>query len=177
MPSPLWSASARSDVRRAQRSRRTSFAVAYKEATTPNAAGPNKRRKSLAEEGGSAEAFAGIARLADAGILGVGGEHDDGELLVGVLGSQMSQGSKAIEPWHVDVEEHQVHGFRGHGLNGFGATVHGQGCVAYFLEFGGNDDPVGVTVIDDENGSKLTHNALVHRDGTMPSPLSQYSRF
>ena len=105
------------------------------------------------------------------------GEHDDGELLVGVLGSQMSQGSKAIEPWHVDVEEHQVHGFRGHGLNGFGATVHGQGCVAYFLELAGNDDPVGVTVVDDENGSKLTHSALAHRDGTMPPPLSQYSRF
>ena len=67
MPSPLWSADARCDVRNARRNGRLSFAVAYKQVTTPRAAPKGKRRASLQEKGGSAEALAGIARLTAAG--------------------------------------------------------------------------------------------------------------
>ena len=53
MPSPLWSEGARKDVRNARRNRRVSFAVAYKQMTTPRAA-PKGRRKSLQEQGTNA---------------------------------------------------------------------------------------------------------------------------
>ena len=50
-----------------------SFAVAYKEVTTPRNVPKGRRRKSLQEQGSSAEALAGVARLADAGAGTVDG--------------------------------------------------------------------------------------------------------
>ncbi len=95
----------------------------------------DKRYQLKGVEGlGEIGAHAGRPPTEDIGVLGLGGEHDDGDLPGLGIGLEALEDLEAVHPGHHDVEDDQV-GLVGFDfLEGFGAVEGGRHLVAGTLE-------------------------------------------
>jgi len=93
---------------------------------------------------------AGFERAADRQRILVPGNHDDRHVREARFGAQPAAYLEAIEPRHVDVEQHDGHLARQRGGECIGAVAEGHGFEAHIGDGFGQEDPAEIFVVGDD---------------------------